>query len=175
MKRMTRLHGTGVSLAALALAAALGGCQNDTHADGAEQFLARDETSAVTRIVDRQKAAGARTDATLRAYHFDDARLNSLGREKIGLILDGAADGAPFDLYVDVSPDVETTDPEARQAAVIAYLEDLGVPDRVRLMTGPNPNNTVPAASLMPEPAPDPQGGMFEMLGKAMSAMAPPK
>jgi hypothetical protein len=147
MNRIARFPKPGASLTLLAVAtAALAcGCQTKHEAEGrgAEHFLRDDETSAATRTLDRQVAAGAGDDATLRAYHFDRAGLNALGREKVDLILDDAGDEAPFDLYVDV-PDADD-----RRAAVMEYLEGITEPDRVRLMAGPNPDNAFSAAAAM--------------------------
>ena len=148
MNRMAQLIKAGASGTLLAAATVLVvacGCQSKHEAEGrgAEEFLPDHQSSAVTRIVDRQVAAGARTDATLRAYHFDHARLNALGREKVDLVLEHAGDEGPLELYVDVS------DSDAREAAVMDYLDGRVAPDRVRLTAGPNPNNTFAASAAL--------------------------
>src|SRR4051794_20197429 len=92
---------------AAALLALLGGCapEGDKTDDGArpaDEFRGADEVSDVTRINDQQIAAGARTDATLRAYHFHEADLNSLGREKIDLMLKDGPGAGKLVVYLDV-------------------------------------------------------------------------
>src|SRR4051812_4217884 len=76
--------------AMLALAGAAGCNSHDAQADmeasgyvPAEQSRPEGEANPVDEIAASQIAAGARTDSTLRAYHFNRSRLNSLGREKL--------------------------------------------------------------------------------------------
>jgi hypothetical protein len=187
MSCMTWVAKARVPLAMLlALTVCGGGCRSDK--DGAadarpgEDFLRDDETSAVTRIADRQAAVGARTDATLRPYHFRRAGLNSLGREKLDQIL-AADEGADQDhvevvVYVDVDGDeANRQHADARRAAVSDYLASRGLADGdVRLESGPNPYNTMSAASAAPKEK-DAQGGedgaaAAELL-RAVTEMAP--
>src|SRR4051794_8048230 len=91
-----------------AIAAALiGGCKSAPVAEGerdAMEFNRACDVSAVNRIAETQIAIGARTDATLRPYHFNEAELNSLGRQKIDYMLKETGDDSTGKLvvYVDV-------------------------------------------------------------------------
>lgn len=186
MSWMTRFAKARVRMAMLlALAACGGGCQSDKDevADGraGEDFLRDDETSAVTRIVDRQTAAGARTDATLRAYHFTHAGLNSLGREKLDFILAdrGQADGELV-VYVDVEGDeANRQHADARRASVSEYLTSrAGLSEgEFRLESGFNPHNTMSVVSALPqetEAAAAPDQGAGDAAGfRGLSEMIP--
>ena len=177
MSWMTRFAKARVPMAMLlALTACGAGCQSgkDDAPEGraAEDFLRDDETSAVTRIADRQAAAGARTDASLRAYHFTGAGLNSLGREKLDFILadrgpgDGDAD-SELVLYVDLEGDAANRQhADARRASVSEYLTSHGglAEGEFRLESGHNPHNTMSVVSAVPpkdagEAAPDAGAG----------------
>ena len=180
MKRMTQ----GASVACLIAVAALGGCRRDRAADDtrAEHFLRDDETSAVTRIADAQSAAGARTDATLRAYHFDQDgivshQLNSLGREKLDLMLAGETGetGEEFVVFLDLNDDpADRRLRDSRVQVVTLYLHSKGLTDDViRVEDGANPDNTMLVTSARPEKAPDGGGGgIFEMLGAMFEGMS---
>src|SRR5688572_882342 len=87
MGLMTKLTKIGVPMG-LVIALTAGGCSTAGDLEGrpADEFMAADEESAVTRLVNTQIAAGARTDATLRPYHFQDGALNSLGEEKLDFL-----------------------------------------------------------------------------------------
>ena len=167
--------------AALALAAlVVGGCHHEKadEADAGDTFLEKDEVSDVVRLMDQHVAAGARTDATLRPYHFNHGVLNSLGRQKLDLMLgglDGESDGELV-VYLDVPGGKDTTAPEyplaaARQDAVTDYLMSKGLTeDMFHLESGPNPDNTFIAANAAPKadgaapaaPAPAaPAGGLM--------------
>jgi hypothetical protein len=161
MSWMTRFAKARVPVAMLlALTACGGGCQSSDKDDVAEgrageDFLRDDETSAVTRIAERQTAAGARTDATLRPYHFNHARLNSLGREKLDFILaDRGEDGVDGEtvVYVDVEGDeANRQHADARRAAVTDYLASRGMSEgSYRLESGFNPHNTMSVVSALP-------------------------
>lgn len=161
MSWMTRYAKARVPMAMLlAVATCGGGCQSgkDDVAGGraGEDFLREDETSAVTRIAERQVAAGARTDATLRAYHFTHAGVNSLGREKLDFILAdrGQGDGGgELVVYVDVGGDeANRQHADARRASVAEYLTSKGGLDdgEFRLELGHNPHNTMSVVSAVP-------------------------
>jgi len=159
MSWMTRLPTTRVRLAMLlALTVCAAGCQREPAAEGraGEDFLRDDETSAVTRIVDRQAAVGARTDATLRPYHFDHAGLNALGREKLDQVLAAGRDrdgqGGELVVYLDLAgDDANTQHADARRADVTDYLAAQGLSgERFRLESGFNPHNTMSAAAAAP-------------------------
>jgi hypothetical protein len=152
--------------AALALTA---GCAAEKDAGGdraADAFLRPGDVSHVTRLADAQIAAGARTDATLRPYHFyDDGRLNSLGQEKLDLMAgdDGQSEGGTLVVYLDDSAAGDGAAAEklaeARREAVTEYLSIQGLDGAsFRLETGHNPNVTTSAVP-MTSAAADKTGG----------------
>ena len=161
-------------LPAVAVAAMLGGCRkSEPLADGerdAMEFNGACDVSAVSRIADTQTAIGARTDATLRPYHFNDAELNSLGRQKIDYMLKETGDDSTGKLvvYVDIPTgegDAEKELVKARQGVVSKYLVSVGrAEDSFRLEAGFNPNDTVMVSSMKPAAAED---------GSAPAAAAP--
>src|SRR5688500_3785191 len=109
------------------------GCTSDMPGTPAEQFMEPGELSEVTRMGDQQIANGARTDATLRPYHFNHAgRLNSLGRAKLDQMVDADdTDGsATMVVYVDVPAadgDAGKRLADARQDAVKQHLVSNGL------------------------------------------------
>src|SRR3954453_19148544 len=113
-------------LAAAFAVATAAGCQQhkqpDARVNGAD-FRPEGETRSVQRFTEVQMAAGARTDATLRTYEFDCGDLNSLGRQKVDLLLKDDNACTPLVVYLDVKQD-ETF--AARQESVTAYLKDHG-------------------------------------------------
>lgn len=139
---------TGSVMVAGLLVAALAGCQhhetnNDVRVRG-EAFRPEGEERTVAKFVTVQTAAGARTDATLRPYHFDCGDLNSLGQEKLDLMLRDDDACAPLVLYVDVPQDESTN---ARHDSIKVYLKDRGLTDaQIKLVEGSNPKNLNPAA-----------------------------
>src|SRR5688572_20340930 len=148
-----------VSLAAMFSAAAItGGCSSSKKdccpaedMQASDKLLAADEVSDVTRLMNVQTANGARTEATLRPYHFSHGNLNSLGREKLDSMVDGGEDSkAELVVYLDLpTSDVEKALTDARHDAVTHYLMGRGLgEDSFRLESGYNPNNTMLAASL---------------------------
>jgi hypothetical protein len=97
------------------------------------------------RIEHAQMAAGAREDATLLAYHFDKGELNSLGREKLSLMLDDDASNNPMIIYLDIPGGDEFK--AARQDAVVAYLKDQGLQEsQISFRAGPNLDQLHPAS-----------------------------
>jgi hypothetical protein len=159
---------------AAAAVALLGGCKSEpvseSHRDAME-FNKAYEVSDVTRLADTQIALGARTDATLRPYHFNEAELNSLGREKINLMLRETGDDTTGKLvvYVDVPAtgegDAEKQLVKARQNAVSTYLVTSGrAEDSFRLEAGFNPNDTMTVSAMKPAEGAD---------GKAAAPAAP--
>jgi hypothetical protein len=178
---MNQLKNSKAFLAAAAavLAAAttfgLGGCSTHHRAetaptklkpgDAGEEFLAPDEVSETSRLNDMQVAAGARTDSTLRAYHFRRGALNSLGRQKLDRIVaanqadmtDADGDGDDGDemvIYRDASAGATANEEvakrlsTARQDAVTDYLMSRGLTeDMFRIEMGSNPDDTFLANS----------------------------
>ena len=92
-----------------------------------------------------QAAAGSREDATLNASHFDGAKLNSLGEEKLHLIMADDDTAKPVTVYINVAGD------DAHSAgyrdAVSSYLSEQGLAQSdVRFAMGPNPASLHAAA-----------------------------
>jgi hypothetical protein len=136
-------------LAAAALAVATcGGCQHrqESRVNGGD-FRPEGETRSVQRFAEVQMAAGARTDATLRTYEFDCGDLNSLGRQKIDLLLKDDNACSPLVVYLDVKQDENYA---ARQESVTAYLKDRGLTaSQVKLVAGPNTTNLSPTGPAL--------------------------
>lgn len=136
--------------AALMLLFAGAGCQSDpTGGHGDEFFLGETGGRSVNQFTQAQAASGARKDATLRAVHFDGDRLNSLGREKLDLMLatDNAASAQPASpvvIWIDADEEVAVR----RGRDVAAYLSDhKGLkPSQFQFKTGENPDNFGPVA-----------------------------
>jgi hypothetical protein len=164
MGLMTKLTKIAVPMG-LMLALTAGGCSvaGDLEGRPADEFMAADEESAVTRLANTQIAAGARTDATLRPYHFEDGALNSLGEEKLDFIVT-ACDNKESEtvVYLDVPAgegEAGKRLAQARQDAVTEYLLNKGLSkDSFRLESGYNPSNGVSAALAGPQ-GPDDAGG----------------
>jgi hypothetical protein len=147
-----RLALAGALAGALAVLGAITGCQHDHHQDhdGAasiygETFPADGETRATDRFAQVQSAAAARADATLTAAHFDGrGSLNSLGRQKLDLMLRDDDAAAPMVVYLNLpsstngaAPTTASTD--AHRQSVRAYLVDRGVNDaQLEFRAGPN-------------------------------------
>src|SRR5205814_4814527 len=125
------------------LIALYSGCEQDRQQRQAmgEFFPASGEIRDVQRIERVQAASGARADATLAPAHFDKGELNSLGRQKLSLMIDDDDANNPLIVYLDVPADDEFK--AARQDSVIAYLKDQGLVEKqVSLRAGPNPGTT---------------------------------
>lgn len=80
----------------------------------------------------------ARFDATLYPAHFDGAELNSLGREKLRLMLQGADTASDLTVYMDMP--AESSLYAQRSRGVRAYLAGQGLAEgRLKLLAGHNP------------------------------------
>jgi hypothetical protein len=102
------------------------------------------EVRDVDRIERVQAASGARADATLFPAHFDKGELNSLGRQKLSLMIDDDDSNNPLIVYLDVPADDQFK--AARQDSVIAYLKDQGLEEQqISFREGPNPATNHPA------------------------------
>jgi hypothetical protein len=148
-----------MAAAAVALAG-VGGCASDQPGVPAEQFMEPGEVTEVSRLADQQIAAGARTDATLRPYHFNHAGgLNSLGRTKLDNMLDADdTDGAgELVVYVDVPAAAKGDEAgkklsDARFDAVTQHLMSRGMTEaQFRLESGYNPNSSAFVVSATPQ------------------------
>ena len=164
-----------------ALAVSGAGCQSQPAATGRaeEEFLRDDETSAVTRLATRQTAAGAASDATLRPYHFDHDRLNSLGREKLDLMAaEGpdlrSADGGEFVVYLDVAGDADGGRfTRGREADVAQHMTERGLdPNVLRIEAGPNPHNTMTVTSASPPKEETGDGGLGALFAEIFKGPA---
>jgi hypothetical protein len=93
-----------------------------------------------------QAASGARNDSMLHWQHFDGPRLNSLGEQKLTLML--ADDDAPQPLVVYIDIDGKEQNIAApRQESVTLFLKDRGLRDeQIRVVFGDNPAARSPAA-----------------------------
>src|SRR5881628_2030495 len=89
-----------------------------------EFFPPNGEIRDVQRIERVQAASGARADATLASAHFDKGELNSLGRQKLSLMIDDDDANNPLVIWLNVPADDEFK--AARQDSIIAYLKDQG-------------------------------------------------
>jgi hypothetical protein len=128
-----------------------GGCEwnyNQQRQAMGEFFPAQGEVRDVQRIERVQAASGARADATLSKAHFDKGELNSLGRQKLSLMIDDDDANNPLVIYLNVPADDEFKAP--RQDSVIAYLKDQGLEEKqVSFREGPNPATNHPAEDSM--------------------------
>jgi hypothetical protein len=113
------------------------GCQNVDRSG--EAFRSDTEPSAADKFAEREIAAGAQHDATLYACHFDNDRVNALGRAKLDAMLKADRISEPLVVYV-AAPKAQDKKP-----FVLAYLKDMGVSD-ARLLIGENPDATFAAA-----------------------------
>jgi len=102
-------------------------------------FPASGEVRDSQRVVRASAAAGARADATLQPYHFDKGELNSLGEQKLNLMLDDDDANNPIVIYMNLPAD-EFKSP--RQDAVVAYLKSEGLEtNQVSFKPAPNMNS----------------------------------
>jgi hypothetical protein len=137
-----------------------GGCfdnKAEKQAD-ANFFTPPGQVRDTQRIEHAQMAAGAREDGMLMEYHFDKGELNSLGREKLSLMLDDDAANNPIIIYLNVpaSDDFKA----ARQDAVVAYLKDQGLQEsQISFRAGPNPATDTPASKGLTDLAKTDTGG----------------
>jgi hypothetical protein len=99
----------------------------------------------VDKIENAQAAAGARSDASLSAAHFDGGALNSLGQDKLDLMTSSLPDEGPVTIYLDMPTDGPFA--QARKDAVTAYLIDSHLTaDQFTLVAGPNTTSWSPSA-----------------------------
>jgi hypothetical protein len=113
-----------------------------------EQFQNEHAERALYEFNDRQAANAARLDGTLRDYHFDAARLNSLGESRLDLMLYRREGTGALVVYLDLPADDANT--SKRQSVVLAYVKDRGLnDDQIEFKSGPNPNWNSPVAPLL--------------------------
>lgn len=139
---MQKLKWLGM-LAAAALVVLTAGCRhNEAQSSNViihgEDFPGDNDSRAIWQIRNAQAAAGARQDATLYAVHFDQGGLNSLGQQKLDLMLSDEQSAEPVVIYLDLRSDSAS---DKDRQAVIAFLKDRGLQDsQIALKDGPNPH-----------------------------------
>jgi len=139
-----------VTVAALVVLTA--GCHHDYPANRApllhgEVFPAEGDTRSVWEVRAAQAASGARHDATLYAAHFDEAGLNSLGQQKLDLMLSDEQPIAPLIVYLDLPSDASV---DSDRQAVTTYLKERGLQDtQIAIRDGANPHAASSAADAI--------------------------
>src|SRR5438270_2120835 len=107
MTRKTKVTtATATKLATAALLLLIGGCreaasQMDRDKAG-DAFPAEGDTRGYRRAMLAQEAAAARKDGMLYGYHFDGDRLNSLGQQKLSLMMRANDQAFPIVVYMNV-------------------------------------------------------------------------
>ena len=146
-RKMNWLVGLLTGAAVLALAV---GCQpeNTEVVAHGEDFPANDAVRPVHEFQDMQAARAARSDATMRKYHFDGADLNSLGEDRLDSMLKTGESTSPLTVFLDLpADDAQTAD---RKQAVIAYLKDRGLTqEQIVIKDGFNPDSHSLVAPLL--------------------------
>jgi hypothetical protein len=133
-----------LGLLALLGLGAFAGCNSDKSA--MDDFFPDKQERKSHQISEAQATAGARKDATLQDYHFDGAKLNSLGEAKLDLMIPDEQDD-DMTVYVNVPANDITSN---RKNAVSEYLKYRGVDaSHVKLVDGINPDTITPAAEGM--------------------------
>lgn len=132
-----------LSFALLSLAS----CQNKSLDPTLETFFPEDsgEIRKPQQFAEVMAASGARNDAMLGAYHFDGAKLNSLGEDKLSLMLKDDDSPTPMTVYLNLKEKDAVS--KQRQASVVAFLKDKGLADnQIEVIYGDNPSTRSPAA-----------------------------
>lgn len=127
-------------------AALLAGChhESDPNPDRADAFAVEPAVHPSQQVMVAQAASGAREDGTLHAVHFDGTELNSLGRQKLGLMVRDEDASGTLVIYLDLPQGAQA--PQARHS-VVEFLKSQGLGEaQVRFQDGPNPAVTTPAA-----------------------------
>jgi hypothetical protein len=134
---------TPLSLSAIVLLTVVGGCQTDNSSQ--TDFFPAERK--VDQVINAQATRGARQDATLQAYHFDGVALNSLGQQKLAMLVPDDP-RAEMLVYLNLPANSPATD--ARRQAVIGYVKQFDVREsQLRVELGSNPDNGTPAAGSM--------------------------
>ena len=124
----------------------LASCQNSLDPSTENFFVDENREVPKTRqFVELMIVSGARADATLSKQHFDGGKLNSLGEEKLSLMLKDDDAPTPFTVYLNVDEKAATAKP--RQTAVAEFLKDKGLTEQqIDIVFGDNPDSRSPAA-----------------------------
>src|SRR5512137_44602 len=101
MKLSKKLILSAATLAALAVGT---GCECNKPATAGTEgyndpFFHPEELATVNRVARQQAASAARADATLNGAHFHGGKLNSLGEQKLELMLEDDDDTKPIVVY----------------------------------------------------------------------------
>ncbi|HVT91130.1 MAG TPA: hypothetical protein VHD56_19915 [Tepidisphaeraceae bacterium] len=141
MKVNHKIIVNAVMTGGLALAG-LVGC-NEDKSSMSDFFPKDDQNRHIRQLANAQAATGAKEDATLNAVHFDGSKLNSLGTNKLTLMLPNEGDDVT--VYLNLPAGEATTQ---RHDAVVAYLKTAGVEEtHIKIENGPNPGVSHPTAS----------------------------
>ena len=140
--RMYKMTWYAIAATAAALAT---GCQSDAKKPADEFFYADSDVRHANVAADAQARRGAKADATLQDYHFDDGQLNSLGESKLDLLVNrDRADDAVTTVYLNFP---ETEAMNRRRDDVVTYMRSRGVSEaNLKFVSGPNPATFSPAA-----------------------------
>lgn len=127
----------------------LASCQNkDYSADPMlEGFFPEDvgEVHKTHQFNELMAASGARADAMLFNFHFDGGKLNSLGEEKLSLMLKDDDTPSPITVYLNVEEKAKNA--KSRRTAVVDFLKDKGLTEpQIEVVYGDNPEMRSPAA-----------------------------
>ena len=138
------------AIVVLAAGAAAAGCQNKpkTAHRVDPEFLPNQSSEAIWNFANAQSAAGAQRDPSLYSIHFDEGgNLNSLGRDKLALMMAGGDTHRPAMLYI-AAGGGDANMMSARCASVEAWLKDAGMAENaIALKDGANPMAGSPAVS----------------------------
>jgi hypothetical protein len=164
-------------LIGMAVVAASTGCQNQPPPEEVrhDSFVPADQPKSLNNLLTAQAAVGARRDATLHPGDFDAEGLNSLGQEKLELMLACEEPANPLVVYLDV-PDA-TLLATARQS-VSEYLKTRGLPEaQISVKDGANPGmsySTVDGIAALHSSAGASSGGGAAPAGAPGAAAAGP-
>lgn len=151
----------------------LAGCANPLASNPELDFAPDDQPRSLQVTLNAQAANGARNDAMLYPHHFDGAALNSLGVQKLDLML-RAQDHreAPLVVYVNAPEKDRLT--AARRQTVQGYLADRGLQaSAYRVDLGVNPMVSSPAAGHLVR-MPKTESGKNEVDALKMEYDVPP-
>jgi hypothetical protein len=115
-----------------------------------EMIPSDEEPRQIDKLLEAQEAAGAGLDATLHPVHFDGDMLNTLGQQKLDMMLKDEHACCPLTVYVELPKD----DPmiKGRTEAISLYLKDRGLSeDQFTIKIGPNLGYSSPAADSVRE------------------------
>jgi uncharacterized membrane protein YgcG len=136
-KQLTWIAAT-ITLASLGI-----GCATDK-SEPKDFIQPVDSTRKTNQFIAVQSANGAKDDATLQPFHFTGSKLNSLGQDKLALMLPDGPDG-DVAVYVNLPAGSELT--SARRDDVMAHLKSMGLEEsHIKIHDGPNADLSHPAA-----------------------------